>query len=445
MKLKMPEKKQSLWGFLLLSALSLITQWYLFDFLLITKLLMPWLLYTSLLFIFRPFYAAIFVWLIECLFLRIHFLKMAFTNSPLEASDIFGWKQALFVRGYTDFLIPLLALALIVCAIKGLTFKKRQLLFLPAMLLVTTSCMQERHPTDYRVNPVSLLMRIAHVTYVDWNFATNIKENGVLNHLFMTLPMGQIPLKGRVPFPVEEKRILSSKRGEKPDIFLVLCESCYTSSTDKFVTPMADLAKEGFRKTTMISPVYGGMTAEAEFEVLTGLPSQRYKGIDFQYFADSFSEEAKAFPRILLENGYSTFSAHNNKGYFWRRNTIHPKFGFQKSYFLESMNWTGDEVPEDEVLFVKALNEYKNNLNTNKKTFAFLITLYTHGPYKEKNSDGGESEYRDKLDKSIKQFVAFQKTIMTLASKKSRPVLFLIFGDHKPAMTVSFWACPSFS
>lgn len=426
-------------AFLLLSLSSIFLQSYIFNFLLPTKLLLPWLLYLSLLFILRPYHSAIFVFLLECLFLRIHFLKMAYTNTPFEASDIFGWRQALFVNGYTDYLVPMISVGLAICFFKGLTFKKQQLLFLPIMLLMTTSCIQERRSTDFGINPVSFLFRLARVTCVDWNFATNIKENGVLNHLFMTLPMGQVPPKGKAEYQ-KERLPTAVKNKEEPDVFLVLCESCYTSSTENFVTPMINLEQHGYKRTSIISPVYGGMTAEAEFEILTGLPSQRYKGVDFQYFAESFSENAVALPKVLVEHGYHSFSAHNNKGFFWRRNIIHPKFGFQKSYFLEDMDWRGDDlVPEDDILFQKTLGVYKENLESGKKTFAFLITLHTHGPYKEHNGDGGEADYKAKLEKSIDQFVRFQSKVIEIAQKRRKPVLFLIFGDHKPAMTISFY------
>lgn len=439
MRIKLFDKGQTLWGLLLLSFSSLFIQWFVFDYILPTKLLLPWLVYASFLLVLRPYFAAVFVFFLEALLLRIHLMKLSYTNTALEASDIFGWKQALFLKSYTDFLIPFLVIGMLLCFFKGFTIRKRQFIFLPILLLVTTSCMQERRPTESSVNLVNYLFRIAKVHYVDWSFATNIKENGVLNHLFLTLPMGQVPAKGKARLG-ERKIAAAHDNNVKPDVFLVLCESCYTSTSSKFVTPMADLEKEGFARSTMISPVYGGMTAEAEFEVLTGLPSQRYKGIDFQYFAESYSNQAMGLPRVFVENGYSTFSAHNNKGFFWRRDVIHPKFGFQKSVFLEEMNWPDLSVtPEDDILFESALKQYKTNLAAKKNTFAFLITIHTHGPYKEVDGDGGEADYKAKLKKSLQEFLKFQNQVYELAQQNNRPVLFIIFGDHKPAMTISFY------
>ncbi|WP_413570343.1 LTA synthase family protein [Bdellovibrio sp. HCB117] len=445
MHIKLFDKGQIFWGLLLLSFSSLFIQWFVFDYILPTKLLLPLLVYASLLLVLRPYFAAAFVLLLEALLLRIHIMKLSYTNTALEASDIFGWKQALFLKSYTDFLIPLLLVGMLWCLFKGFTIKKRQFVFLPVLLLVTTSCMQERRPTDSSVNLVSYLFRVAKVHYVDWNFATNIKENGVLNHLFLTLPMGQIPAKGKIRLG-ERKVATVHNAKDMPDVFLVLCESCYTSTSAKFVTPMADLEKAGFARSTMISPVYGGMTAEAEFEVLTGLPSQRYKGIDFQYFAESYSEHAMALPRVFSENGYATFSSHNNRAFFWRRDVVHPKFGFEKSIFLEQMNWPDMSiVPKDDILFRNALAQYKANLDGNKKTFSFLITIHTHGPYKDVNGDGGEADYKAKLQESLSEFLSFQAQVHELAQKNKRPVLFLIFGDHKPAMTVSFYKKHVFS
>lgn len=431
-------KFQALKGLLVLSLLSLFIQWAVFDFILPSKLILPWLLYASFLFILKPYYAVGFVFLLESLFLRIHLMKMSHTNTALEISDILGWRQALFLKGYSDLLVPLLLFAILYCFFRGINFKKKQFLFLPVMLLVSTSCVQERHPTEKKLNPVSFLFGIANVQYVDWNFATNIKENGILNHLFLTLPMGQIPRKGEVLF--ESDQISSMSKSPVPiDVFLILCESCYTSMSNKFITPMAQLMEHGFVHTSLISPVYGGMTAEAEFEVLTGLPSQRYKGIDFQYFADSFAAKADGLPRVLGNAGYDTFSSHNNDGFFWRRDVIHPKFGFANSYFLEDMNWSDrNNKPPDSVMFEASLKAYENRVDRNKKTFAFLITLSTHGPYKDLG-DGGEADYKEKLSQAIADFLRFQDRVSEISHKKGRRVLFLIFGDHKPAMTISFY------
>lgn len=79
------------------------------------------------------------------------------------------------------------------------------------------------------------------------------------------------------------------------------------------------------------------------------------------------------------------------------------------------------------------------DIKKKKKTFAFLITVYTHGPYADTDGDGGEAVYKEKLDKTVKQFLEFQSAAAELAKKNKRPVMFVIFGDHKPAMTLSFY------
>lgn len=446
MRFKLPEKKQVLWGLLLLTLLSAGLQFYAFKYFLLAKLLMPWLLYFSVLVFLRPYAAAFFIFFVEALFVRIHLMKMSLTNSPLEASDIFAWKQALFLKSYTDYVIPAIVIGLLLCIWKGLAFKKKQLLFVPVFFLLAMSIVQERNPTESQSNPVNSLFKLARITYVDWNFATNVKENGILNHIFLTLPTGQIPAKGKLPYDDVKSLVEKKKPQEEPDVFLVLCESCYTSSNDSFVTPIADLEKEGFAHSTVISPVYGGMTAEAEFEVLTGLPSRRYKGIDFQYFAERYSAKAEAVPRIFAENGYDTWSAHANDGFFWKRDIVHPKFGFERSFFADSMSWSdGSKYPEDKVLFDLALTKYEDNLKAGKKTFAFLISVYTHGPYADTDGDGGEAVYKEKLGKTVQQFLAFRDAAVAMAQKNNRPVVFVIFGDHKPAMTISFYKRHEFS
>ncbi|WP_413944570.1 LTA synthase family protein [Bdellovibrio sp. HCB-162] len=440
MRFKLPQKNQTAWALLLLSILSMLLQGLVFHSTLISKLLIPWLMYFSFLLILRPYASAIFVFLLECLLVRIHLMKLALTNTPFEVEDIFAWKQALFLKSYSDWLIPILALALIVCVVKGFSLRKKQWVFLPIFILLSVSCMQESHPTETKTNPVSYLFRLARVTYVDWNLVTNVKENGIFNHIFLTLSMGGVPAKGSLPYKEVSQPAHLALDKEAPDVFLVLCESCYTSSDGNFVTPISKLEDQGYSHATVISPVYGGMTAEAEFEVLTGLPSRRHKGIDFQYYAEKYAKDAMAAPRVFAKHGYSTFSAHANVGFFWKREIVHPKFGFQKSYFVDDIKGAErGKYAEDRILFDSVLDKYQENLKEGKKTFAFLITVYTHGPYSELNGDGGEQAYKDKVKKTTQQFVDFQKAAARLAAAHNRPVVFVIFGDHKPAMTVSFY------
>lgn len=418
----------------------MLLQALIFQSTLLSKLLVPWMMYFSFLLILRPYYSAFFVFLLECLLVRIHLMKLALTNTPFEVEDIFAWKQALFLKSYSDWMIPILVLMLIACTLKGFSIRKRQWIFFPVFILFSVSCVQESRPTETKTNPVSYLFRLARVTYVDWNLVTNVKENGIFNHIFLTLSMGGVPAKGTVPYKEAVYTASMASPKDTPDIFLVLCESCYTSSDGNFVTPISKLEEQGYTHATVISPVYGGMTAEAEFEVLTGLPSRRHKGIDFQYYAEKYSKDAIAIPRVFAEHGYSTFSAHANVGFFWKREIVHPKFGFQKSYFVEDIKGAErGKYAEDRVLFDDALGKYQENLKMGKRTFAFLITVYTHGPYPELNGDGGESAYKDKVEKTTRQFLDFQNAAARMAASSNRPVLFVIFGDHKPAMTVSFY------
>ncbi|WP_374032726.1 LTA synthase family protein [Bdellovibrio bacteriovorus] len=439
-RFKLPEKFETVWALFMLTVLTFLLQGIVFKHLVGNQVLMPWLLFFSFLLFLRPYASAILVFLIEALLSRIHLMKLSLTNTPLDASDLLGWRQAVFLKSYTDILIPVLAFGMVVCIVKGFSMKKRQYVFLPIFILLTASCVQESRPTEVKTNPVNFLFRLARVNYVDWNLVTNVKENGILNHMFLTLPKGDIPPKGKVPYDDYRTPALTKDDSDRPDVFLILCESCYSSSGDSFVTPISRLEQEGYSHATVISPVYGGMTAEAEYEVLTGLPSRRYKGIDFQYFAEKYAKEARAVPRVFAQNGYETFSAHNNGGYYWKREIVHPKFGFNKSLFYEDKQWGARATPpEDGLLFSKALKQYSDNLQAGKKTFSFLITIYSHGPYAETNGDGGEAVYKQRLEKTTQDILAFEKAASELAKLNNRPVVFVLFGDHKPAMTIAFY------
>jgi phosphoglycerol transferase MdoB-like AlkP superfamily enzyme len=122
---------------------------------------------------------------------------------------------------------------------------------------------------------------------------------------------------------------------------------------------------------TMISP-----TADSEFLALNSLQPMSDVAICFRYSDNDFV----AFPGLLAKKGYSTFSAHAFERGFWNRAKVHPRYGFQQTYFdreLGSGPKIGWGLP-DKVFLQRALERVDK---TRPPFMAFLITLTSHHPY----------------------------------------------------------------
>lgn len=82
-----------------------------------------------------------------------------------------------------------------------------------------------------------------------------------------------------------------------------------------------------------ISPVFGGRTAEAEFEVLCGVPSlEQLSSVEFNTFTGA---SAHCLPNLLAELGYRTVASNPYKPDFFNVQPAYKRAGFSEQQFPE--------------------------------------------------------------------------------------------------------------
>lgn len=410
----------------------------------LTKYISLFLLFFSLLTIMPSLFSGILTFLIESLFLRIHLKKAFLTDSPLIAIDLFEIKQAQALSGYSDPLISILiALILIVLLVGVVKQKKIRSKFLPVPLSIFLLFTIDFTSNDRSPWGLSSTLEKFGVVLNNFKWEKSVRRNGVLGHLLLTAEMVKIPKvsphRFYTSFPGGEE---SEKKLKKPDIFIIMCESCFTTFDSKFQTPLLKLKDHNFQSSMIISPRYGGGTADVEFEALVGLPSNNLKGIKYQYYGESFSLTSTTLPRIFSSHNYRTVALHNFNSFFWNRQNVYPRMGFEQQYFLEDMNWKKEDKrdwrPEDDILYEKAQSVYSKLANSNNSLFFFLTTMSTHGPYEEENSDFGEKNYKERILKATNEIIKFQSFIERESIKRGRSALVVVFGDHKPSLNEVF-------
>ncbi len=368
---------------------------------------------------------------LEALLLNISYIKEAATSEPLLGVDLFAVGQGMALKGYVNGYIWLCALILITALAYGLWQRpplgKRRIAM--GLLLCILVGMQLDRTGSMSVYAQPLMAQYLGSNYSNYNFRVNARDNGMLGHLLLTAEAAHKPLAGKHQFYTQT--LPPVENPNSPDIVVVMCESCYTEP--RLVTQMAALSQNGFSEARIISPVYGGGTAEAEFEALTGLSAYTLPGIDFQNFAGQFSEKISALPHTLNEVGYATTGMHNYYGTFWKRKIVYPKLGFQHIAFVDQMQWKRKEGwPKDKTLYDKALTQYRS-ASAETKQFMFLVTVNTHGPY-IKQGDSGIGQYQQRLGQAMDDFVAFTQQLEASAKQRQRDVIIVIFGDHKPGL-----------
>lgn len=316
--------------------------------------------------------------------------------------------------------------------------KKYQLIFLSMALLSYPLVFYSSLPDNYATvaNLLKHHLSIRGVDYfvVDWR--KNVKLNGLPYHLAQTSGK-KVPLSPTAEQLETFQKLIKTNgstlsRPEK--LIYILCESCWHDKTN-FSDVFEPLRDRGFKELRAISPTYGGLTVNAAFEMLTGLPSRTnsLRGIIYQEYAAQMGKTAHALPRYLARLGYSTVAIHNHDRNFWHRNIINPKFGFEKFIGLQDMQldrstgwWADDAVLYESAL--KVLQEKKD-----VPLFLYLTTVYSHGPY-EPGKDFGVTDFRKKLTKSIGELSKFVDQV----SKLHPDALILVYGDHKPSLNEFF-------
>ena len=86
----------------------------------------------------------------------------------------------------------------------------------------------------------------------------------------------------------------------------------------------------------MFSPEFGGMTANVEFEALTGFSNAflPYGSIPYQQYVRGPVPSLATFFR---SQGYETTAIHPFEGWFWNRKHVYDAFGFDRFLSIENL------------------------------------------------------------------------------------------------------------
>ena len=203
-----------------------------------------------------------------------------------------------------------------------------------------------------------------------------------------------------------------------------------------------------------LSPVFGGATAQAEFEVLCGVPAlERLSSVEFNVFNGS---AAYCLPGQLVSMGYHSSASNTYKPNFFNAAAGYAGAGFSVSHFpkefshdTESYLEFGDPGVEeyifDQDLFEQNLGYVEKHLRENpeKPLFNYLMTIYGHLPHILDPDSRPEkielhSDYPDDhLTRSTNQFYyrteAIANYVNSLISLDPESLIVLI-SDHVPPL-----------
>ncbi|MBY9078022.1 sulfatase-like hydrolase/transferase [Paenibacillus sp. HN-1] len=240
---------------------------------------------------------------------------------------------------------------------------------------------------------------------------------------------------------------------ESPNIMFMMDEAffdptrlkTYTFSEDplQFIHAEQKKTPAGF----LLSPEFGGNTANVEFEALTGLSMYFLNdgSIPYQQRIVKMSSMPSVVS-ILKDKGYRTLALHPFDETFYNRNKVYPVLGFDQFTSDKDLSDAQRLTPGGYISDMAAVKEAVQELkSSDQPTFLHLVTMQNHFPFtKGLNGpttvtvDGVAAERKDELETYVQDTKLTDQALAYLAEQlKSieRPTVVVFWGDHLPALS----------
>lgn len=213
-------------------------------------------------------------------------------------------------------------------------------------------------------------------------------------------------------------------------------------------------------KGNAMASVFGGNTANSEFEFLTAnsmafLPQNT---VAYNLYLDATN--CFSIVDIMEAEGYRTVGMHPEVGSNWKRTQIYSYYGFDESYFLETNDFgassfvTSDPLTEEEMyrghvsdqtVYDRIIELYETK-EEGESLFTFAITMQNHGGYNTSkfdytvmmNSAGSSNAVNEYLSSVNNSDTALQSLIEYFEAQEEE-TLIVFFGDHQPSLPGSFY------
>jgi hypothetical protein len=288
------------------------------------------------------------------------------------------------------------------------------------------------------------------------------QQNGVLLNFMVNLDFSHTsPPPGYAP-EVINGLIDSTEapvNGKKPDIIVVMNEAFsdigvlgeFETNTDYM--PFFRSIKENTIKGYAYSSVYGGNTANSEFEFLTGntmafLPAGT---VAYQLYA---SAGDYTLTGQLGGLGYTAIAIHPYEDYCWNRQSVYEYYGFKDTYFIDDYEKTGyvRYYIGDKYNYQKLISVYEEYKDREPETplFFFNVTMQNHGSYYQDWVNLNRTVYLTGKNKEkypdLDQYLSLIKesdealeTLIDYFKKVDNPTIIMFFGDHQPSLDSEFY------
>nr|WP_309574432.1 LTA synthase family protein [Rhizobium sp. AP16] len=283
-----------------------------------------------------------------------------------------------------------------------------------------------------------------------WDQKENYSYNGFIIAFSLNLPMADVKVPaGYGPdamdaIPARNYGYLSGPR-RKPDVIMLMSESFWdpTRLSNLTFTPDPMPTIRAAQSGHVFSPEFGGMTANVEFEALTGFSNAflPYGSIPYQQYVRKPMPSLATFFR---GQGYAARALHPFSGWFWNRNEVYKAFGFEEFHTEDTMPPMEKRgiFASDDSLMKEIMHEGDE---MDRPFFFFAVTLQGHGPYEPNRYAENTVDIKGDLTDADRDTLATYaqgvhesdqslKMLMDWAAKRDRETIIVLWGDHLPPL-----------
>jgi len=395
----------------------------------------------------------------------LHVRKVQLIDRPLMPWDFLEWRQVtslaptllpgggtVVVLGFAVLLVAVVV-AIARAVMKGRPRFPLQAPVRPALALMSLAYLlvivfQQHLPIQRVFNRVGIYHQV-------WDQRSNYQVNGLT--LMMLWNWEGLRLEpGSRYSEADVHAALGGDPGQLPrapeepvDVVIVMAESLWDPtrlgvpfSADPL--PFLRSLMRDHSAGALISPSFGGGTANAEFELLTGMSSSFAPQGAFPY-QHYLLRPVDALPSLFRRAGYRTVAIHPFHAFYWSRDVVYPLLGFDRFESLTdfpSPRLEGPWVSDEEVV-----NHILHALSDEQRShFVLAVTMSTHGPYNlplagdeeidvlgEKLSADSRLLVKNYVNKLRKADKAMERLVQRLKARPRKTML-VLFGDHLPML-----------
>lgn len=406
-----------------------------------------------------------------CVMLGIaDYKKLATTGEPLFPWDLLLLKNAAEMSKITKGMISPLALAAAASLLAALVWL---LLKLPKTML--------RLPLRLVLAGISAVFLAGFITMVGgqtslasslkyqniiWNQKVNYTQNGFIFAFAGNLRQNLL----EKPAGYSRKAIedIAAKYGtlpdsaaaaaaEQPNIIFMMDEAFFDPTRLSGLTFSEDPLKFMHREEAatpsgyLLSPEFGGNTANVEFEALTGLSMYFLKdgSIPYQQRIVKMSS-LPSIVSILKDRGYRALALHPFDETFYSRNRVYPVLGFDSFISEKDLEDAARITPAGYISDMAVVQEAVRELKaSDAPVFLHLVTMQNHFPFTQGLNgpntitvNGVQAAYKDELETYFQDAKLTDEALAYLQQELKtieRPTVAVFWGDHLPALSAGIY------